>query len=216
MGTDLPLPVFLAGRCQPRARARPRVRRTSRASAFSGLDTTLSRGADTLYSAGLPRPMHARGCRQGGVPSGTPCRSTTSTPQSFTSCVRTAARKRTSRSSRTSRAVSSWIAKSAANPGRWTCRATRTIATSRSRAAAAAGDHSRVDAPELPHAAVRRIDELHRVETKPFDELGTPRVRLVRDFDHGRSERQTRAGGQVGRAEIQIDEELVTRQRPAA
>src|SRR5688572_19173692 len=54
MGTDLPLPVFLAGRCQPRARARPRVRRTSRASAFSGLDTTLSRGADTLYSAGLP------------------------------------------------------------------------------------------------------------------------------------------------------------------
>src|SRR4051794_21921015 len=61
-----------------------------------------------------------------------------------------------------------------------------------------------------------RVDEPHRIHTEALDELRATGVWLGGDLDHRLSDRQLRTRGHIRDAEIEIDEQLIAGQMPAA
>jgi hypothetical protein len=61
-----------------------------------------------------------------------------------------------------------------------------------------------------------RVDEFRRVEAESLDELAAAGVRLRGYLDHRRANRQLSTSGHVGRAQIEVDEQLIAREVPAA
>ena len=73
----------------------------------------------------------------------------------------------------------------------------------------------RVDPAQVERATLGRVDEHERLEPEAGAELLAARVRLVRHLEHRRPDRELRARREVLAAQIEIDVELVTRERPA-
>src|SRR5688500_12828909 len=61
----------------------------------------------------------------------------------------------------------------------------------------AGADDAGVDAAQVKLPSQRRVDELHRLHTKPLDELAAPGVRLGADLDDGAANLEPRTGRQV-------------------
>src|SRR5215217_7940671 len=80
----------------------------------------------------------------------------------------------------------------------------------------AGSNHPGIYAPQVQVLPLGRVDELHRVEAESFDELPAAGVRLGRDLDDSRSDRELRAYRHIGRAEVEVDEQLIARKVPAA
>src|SRR5258708_27789892 len=66
--------------------------------------------------------------------------------------------------------------------------------------------------PEL--APDRRVDEPQRIVAETGRELCAARVRLLAELDHGRTDLNPAAGGQVREADVEIHIELVAREGP--
>src|SRR5689334_17416497 len=79
----------------------------------------------------------------------------------------------------------------------------------------AATDHAGVDAAQAQGAAGWRVHELHRVHTEALDELSAPGVRLGGDLQDRRPDLEPRAGRNVVATQVQIEKQLVPRERPS-
>src|SRR5215213_5652132 len=74
--------------------------------------------------------------------------------------------------------------------------------------------HTRVHASQAKGPAFRGAHELESLFAEPSGELPTTRMRLSGDFDLGLADPQARARGQVLLADVEVDVQLVARERP--
>jgi len=79
-----------------------------------------------------------------------------------------------------------------------------------------AGDHHLgIEAPQPQLASDRRVDEPQGVGAEAGTELGAARVGDLGDLDDGAAQRQAGAGGQVSVTQVEVEVQLVARQRTA-
>ena len=76
----------------------------------------------------------------------------------------------------------------------------------------AGGDDPGIQAAQPQLAADPGVDEPQRIGTEPAGELGAAEVRLVRNLDDRRAQGKQGSRRQVGRAQVEIDVELITGQ----
>ena len=72
-----------------------------------------------------------------------------------------------------------------------------------------------VDATQIELAARRGVDELHGIQPEALHELSATGVGFGRDRNDRRSQPQPGTRRQIVHAQVQIDEQLVARERPA-
>src|SRR5919204_1940690 len=77
-----------------------------------------------------------------------------------------------------------------------------------------AGHDPGVDAAQVELLAGVRVDELQRIDAEPPCELAAASMPLVGHLDYGAPQLETRAGGQVVAAQVQVDVQLVPGTRP--
>jgi hypothetical protein len=75
-------------------------------------------------------------------------------------------------------------------------------------------DDSRVNAAQAQSLSLGRRDELQGIHAEARGEFPAAGMRQAGRFEHGAADRQLRAGRQVLLAQVEIDVELVARQRP--
>ena len=76
-------------------------------------------------------------------------------------------------------------------------------------------DHSRVEAAQAELATGRGVHEAKGVAPEARRELVAAAVGLIGHLDHGGADPQPRAGRKVGRAEVEVDVQLVAGEGPA-
>ncbi len=66
--------------------------------------------------------------------------------------------------------------------------------------------------PEVKLPPERRVYELHRLRAEALHELPAPGMRLLCDLDHRRAQLQPSSWREIRGAQVQINEELVSRE----